>query len=172
MAEVRQVLLRVAIGSKDLAVIDAVVARNPRAFVAQEEGEDISLRQALSTLIVGGDFNSEYAHLYGYALEQLCHQLGSALGVKYSDAVRSHTLMVTSVEDILEESGSPVSLPRIPDLPTIGHVRPEDMAPTLARVRGQRSLCTDRALLDLFGELEAWLETALSQSKALVFFYY
>jgi hypothetical protein len=164
--------LTAAAGSKDKRLVDAVVKAHLKAFEESGSGGEKSLRDALTELVMGDELDSDYGHVYGYALEKVCRHLGKRLDVQYWDATRTDALEDTGVERLLEESGSPVPLPRIFDFPSIGHIPADKIKATLKDMRERLDDCGDADLRDLLKEFVSWLEDALSQKKALMLFYY
>lgn len=121
---------------------------------------------------MGSRLGKQSAHVYGYALEQVCNYLGSPLQVNFWDAVHWRTLEVTGMDQVFERGGSPIKLPPIPDFPSIGHIMHDKIPLELARLRNQKSLSADKEFCALIAEADGWLETAFAQNKSLVFFYY
>ena len=159
-------------GGKDKSLIDAVIQAHLKAFEESASGDAKSLRDALTELVMGNQLDSDHGHVYGYALEKLCRHLGKQLDVQYWDATRTAALEDTGVGRLLEESGSPVPLPRICDFPSIGHIPEAKIETVLQDMRERLRNCDDADLRDLLKEFADWLDEALKQKKALILFYY
>jgi hypothetical protein len=201
--------LRRAVGGKDSALFKAVVDGNPAAFGEEsdeeydEDEEEISLRTALRQLIMAEPFAKDSLHQYGYALEQLCRHLGEeVVGRDLWSGIHWNVLEDTGVEEMLFQTGAPVSLPPSDDFPRIGHITATDIVAQLRRVGdaplktatpsgrkprrsirswlfrlvfarlSRRDSLTAEERAELLDEYKSWLQEAAAKNRALVFFYY
>jgi len=164
--------LRSAVGSRDKALIKAVIDEDPKAFAAAPSKDDISLKDALTHLIMGEPMDARSAHQYGYALEQFCRHLGTRVESRRWDTVRLEALEDTGIEKLMDKNGPPVALPSIRDFPAIGHVPASAIRAALDEVQERYDAATDDDLRDLLSDYEGWLLAALEQNKSLVLFYY
>lgn len=199
--------LRRAVGSKDEALLAVMKQSMPEVFeeeevVDHEEDEELSLGQAVRHLVMGEPPDTESAHQYGYALEQLCRHLGEEPEERdcWCD-IRWTVLETTGMEEVLK-TGSPVPLPPINDFPTIGHLKAEQIEAIVAKMGDghlktaapsgrkprrsfqswllekamnrltRRGPMTDEDVRELLDEYESWLRAAAAKKKSLVFFYY
>lgn len=119
--------LESVVGSKDPAVLEAIVADGPEVF---EDGEDeleedeLSLATALRQLIMGEEKDPDEAHQYGYAFIQICNYLADEpLECDYWGGVRWAAIEECGLVDLLEKTGAPVDLPPIDDFPVLAHIR-------------------------------------------------
>ncbi len=197
--------LRRAVGSKDETLLSELRSAHPEYFAdddhVDEEGE-ISHARALTDLIMGNPLVEESAHQYGYALKLLCEHLGEWLPSDYWESITWRVLQGTGMGELLQNSGSPVPLPKIADFPTIGYLTAErvkelasklgDRAPTTVDLSGKkkrrslqqwlvdkviekithRPMPGDEDLVECMEEYAGWLRDAAEEGKALVFFYY
>jgi hypothetical protein len=164
--------LRAAVGSKEQALVQAVIHGNAKLFKQQGEAGELSLREALEQLVMGSDLDGDWGHVYGYALEQLCRHLGTPLKVEGWIGVHWEIMEMFQLDQLLKDSGPPVELPFIADFPTIGHIRAKDLPRVLRDVQERKADATDADLRGLLGELEGWLKKARAGAKDLVLFYY
>lgn len=161
-------LVRGAAGSGKSDLVDAVLEYHPEPF-RDEDCDGLSLRQALIELVAGELTDPESAHQYGYALRELCDYLGEDLG-GWSD-IRWAVMEESGLDQVLEQSGSPVPLPPNPGaFPAIGHLTGEQVKQALDIVR-HRLPQTDDRTRPLLLDLQDWLDTAIQEERDLVFFY-
>jgi hypothetical protein len=193
-----------AVGGADEALIAAIIQRDPEDFAEGEpDAAGVSLGEALRALVMGGPFVSGAEHQYGYALERLCEHLGERLdrGDVWAD-IRWDVIEGTGMEEILDDAGPPVPLPKINSYPAVGHLtvaQVAEMAASLAqghlttaapsgrkrrpgfraRIVGlilrqitRREPLSAADLRELMDEFEEWLRQAAAKKQGLVFFYY
>jgi hypothetical protein len=194
--------LKLIPGSTDDALIASVIASRPEEFEdgGEDEGE-ISLRAALTDLVMGKTLDPKSAHQYGYALEKLCDHIGERLDSDCWESIRWSLIEATGMERLLR-TGPPVQIPAIDSFPAIGHLDASEITqilddlgdghlksavpyapkykPTissrilsflLSRLSGRPPL-TDEDLAEPLEEYEGWLREAAAKQKSLVFFYY
>jgi hypothetical protein len=164
--------LRASVGSKKKALVEAVIKGHPKRFKEEASSGEVSLRDALTHLVMGESQDDDSGHVYGYALEELCRHLGTELKVDLWCGVRWEAMEILLLEKLLKESGSPVELPFIPDFPAIGHIAASDVARTLKEVQERKAGTTDTDLRDLLSEFQGWLKMARTGGKDLVLFSY
>jgi hypothetical protein len=129
--------LRRAVGSRDEALLSAVIADDPEAFEPEEpdpdDREEIPPGEALRHLVMGEKHDPGSAHQYGYALEHLCRHLGRRLEGGWWESIRWTVLQATGMEEIL--AGPPVPLPPNDSFPVIGFLTPEQVRPLAEKLR-------------------------------------
>jgi hypothetical protein len=196
--------LRNAVGSKDEALISALIAGDPERFQDEDpDDEEISLGKALRQLIMGEPLDAGSAHQYGYALKELCGHLGEEVAERdLWESIHWEVLESTGADELLNQSGSPVPLPRIESFPNIGHLRAADVTALVAKLgsghlstaapsgrKPRRSLrsrlvgmllsrivrrepMSAEDVRECLDEYEGWLRKAAAERKSLVFFYH
>jgi hypothetical protein len=119
--------LRSAVGSKDEALLAEIQEANPATFADDDPDEDeISVGGALRDLIMGHAPVVVSAHQYGYALKVLVEHLGEWLPSDMWEGITWRVLQTTGMGDLLQNSGSPIPLPKMDDgFPVFGHLTAE-----------------------------------------------
>ena len=118
------------IGSKDEALLAALIADNPELGEPDEEAEEedqVSESAALRHLVMGETPHPPSAYQYGYALEELCRHLGEWLPGDLWTSIRWTVLEETGFQEILKKTDPPVPLPPSEDFPRIGHLSAEQV---------------------------------------------
>jgi hypothetical protein len=126
--------LRAALGSKDEALLTAILESDPERFEEDEDEGELSLRAALRHLVMGLNRRNDSGYQYGYALEHLCAYLGERLDSDEWESIRWEVLEETGMVEIMEGNGSPVRLSRINDFPSLGHLTPEQVRVMAERI--------------------------------------
>lgn len=133
------------LGSRDRALIDAIVARTADFLASIDEIDDeaeLTCADAVADLINGETSEDAPGYLYGYALEAICAHVGVELP-NICPIVRA-TDWIEEVDAILDRKGipirlerlvfggSPVPIPEPDDYPAIGHWPAADITGALA----------------------------------------
>lgn len=158
--------LRAAIGSKNVALSQRVIAENCEEIESIdewfadeiEEDECPPAAQAVEELICGTPSPSEdAAPQYLYALELICRSLGERV---------AHDVDIEEFDSINEDHllrRCPISIEDLPDFPGIGYLEAEECASELER----QSKNPERSQV-----LEETLNRAVDRKSGLIFFYY
>lgn len=161
--------LRATIGSKDARLIESIYKTDPEKF--DYDGYDLTLRQALTQIVMGEKLGAEATHQYGYALKELAKHLGKPLPLDLWCGVRWEAMEDSGIAMVMK-SGPPVELPAIPDVPCIGFLERDKIADMITRM-GDEGLTNDNdELEELLKEFEGWLREAAEARQDLLFFYY
>lgn len=130
--------LRNAVGSKDEALLAEIQEANPEAFAEDDHDEDeISVGRALRDLIMGHPPVAASAHQYGYALKVLVEHLGEWLPSDMWESITWRVLQTTGMGDLLQDSGTPVPLPKMDDgFPAIGHLTADRVKELASKLQG------------------------------------
>lgn len=136
-------------------------------------GVDINsdLFEALAELIDGENLNPERAYHYGYALQAMCEYLGTRLETNHWNQVKWSTLEDTGLNAVMGK-GSPISLPLIPDFPTIGHLSNKKIRQLIEEPKGNSLKIESEQVHGLLSDFDCWVQRAYDEKKDLVFFYY
>jgi len=160
--------IKAVIGCKDPSIIDGV------EVVIREEYDDedtIANSVALRHLIMGEPLDADNAPHYWCALGHICRFKGEELLPDCWGGVRWDAIEACGLEDLLTKTGPPVKLPPNPDIPSIGHIKRDNIARYLLAAEERKAKTNESGVLDLLDEYIGWLETAASKSKDIVFFY-
>jgi hypothetical protein len=155
-------------------------------FVDEEDGERATtVRDALTQMVMGEQYNEAVGFVYGYALEFVCLHFGDSLPNEHWWAMRS--AWAHQADKALESAGvaaealrlsqlmnrgSPVPLPLIEDFPGIGYMTLEELEAALA-VFGEDRLAVvkDKGLREALSEVRGWLLTCAESGQDLICFY-
>jgi hypothetical protein len=118
--------LRQTVGSKD-GLLSAKLKR--QTIFDADEFEGIPIGRAVEELIAGTFNDPSSAHMYGYALQELCEYLGTQLD---SDMVGD--VCDLELDSPLEDVRHPVALPDIADFPMISSLSQEALAAEVERL--------------------------------------
>jgi hypothetical protein len=155
-------------------------------FADEEDGEGATtVRDALTQMVMGGEYNEEVGFVYGYALEFVCRHFGDFLPNRNWSAMRSEwahkadkALESAGVaEEALRLShlmnrGSPVPLPLIEDFPGIGYMTLKEIKAALSAFgEDQLAAVEDKELREALSEVRGWLETCEASGQDLICFY-
>jgi hypothetical protein len=166
--------VRRTVGSRDSALVKAIVDYHPEAFAEEPDPDDeeIPLAQALEELVAGEFRHPNSAHQYGYALEEVCDYLGEELPSDCWCDIRWICLKETGMERVFDQVGCPVKLPPNPgSFPAIGHLAGDAIGRLLAELGDGHLTHEDEEFQEMLDEYEDWLRTAAAQGKDLIFFY-
>ncbi|HXK20519.1 MAG TPA: hypothetical protein VNG33_22065 [Polyangiaceae bacterium] len=159
--------------------------------LAQEAAEDrdvepLTLRDALSHLIMGTDREAQLGFVYGYAFAFLCQHLGETLDNAHWSALASSSNFGTQVDaalayrgvdetlsvSMLLARGAPLQLPPIDDFPSFGYLSNVEVQRALAVLDpAQLASVTDRRTRDALSELRGWLVHCAAAGQDLLCFY-
>jgi hypothetical protein len=156
-------------------------------FVDEMDEEDgaTTVRDALTQMVMGQEYNEELGFVYGYALEFVCRHFGEYLPNGNWSAMRSE--WAHKADKALEKAGvgaealrlsrlmnrgAPVPLPLIEDFPGIGYMtRKEIDAALLAFGADQLVAVKDAAVREALAEVRGWLQTCAASKRDLICFY-
>ncbi len=158
------------IGSKDPSIMRGVEALISEAYEDDEE-EVIAQSAALRQLIMGEPLDPENTDTYGCVLWHICKIKGEEMLPDYWGGVRWNAVEACELENLLTKTGPPVELPSNRDIPSIGHIKHDNIAAYLQAAEETKAKAKDSGVLDLLDEYIGWLETAASKNKDIVFFY-
>lgn len=165
--------LKQLIGSRDLAVIDAVMS-NRKDFLATvddiDDEAEMTCAQALAELINDSPDKDGPGYLYGYALEALCAYAGAELPnicpiargsewIEAIDALLERHQAPVQLSDLVY-GGSPVPIPEPDDYPFIGRWPADKIPATLAAVHAMDVTQLDQDTAETLGQIRGWLEAA------------
>jgi hypothetical protein len=166
--------LEAAVGSKDQALIDAIMAHDPDYYKSDltDDGARVTPGMAIHHLVMGKPLNEDYAHEYGYALSAMCSHMGEVIVPKHWAGVGWDVVDRCGLEVVMTETGPPVPLPPIDNFPMIGHIRRADLESHLEAARERRRNASDDSVIELIDEYIQWLDDAQRKSLDVVFFYH
>jgi hypothetical protein len=187
-----------AIGSKNKELISALVAQFGAGFaqfdrMAAGYAEDnelnqvLTMRSALTQMVMGEEYVKELGFIYGYALEFICRHFGEFLPNGEWSAMPSGTRWAEEVDQGLEAAGvpekalrvihhlmgrgAPVAIPDIDDFPGIGYLKLMEVKAAQKALLEAQLTSIDEEVLGSIRELQGWLETCSSTGRDLVCFY-
>jgi hypothetical protein len=161
--------LRSAVGSKDLALVEAIRKTDPEKFDLRDD--DLTLGDALSQLVMGEKLGRKATHQYGYALIRLCEHLGQRLDADEWSGVRLAALQDSGVAALMQ-SGPPVKLPKNPDVPLVGFLERAQVAEMVSKMGDEGLTHDDEDLQELLTEFEGWLRAAVKAKRDIVLFFH
>ena len=112
---------------------------------ADEEADQppLTMRDALTQMVMGEKCAAEFAFLYGYAFEFLCRYFGESLPNGEWSAMPRGTLWAEKVDQALEDAGvpadmlrvgrhmmfrgTPIAIPQPEDFPSIGYLKRDEV---------------------------------------------
>ena len=104
-------------------------------------------------------------------LWQICKIKGEEMLPDYWGGVRWDAVETCGLENLLTKTAPLVELPPNQDMPSIGHIKRDNIAPYLRAAEERKAKTKESGVLDLLDEYIGWLETAASKNKDIVFFY-
>jgi hypothetical protein len=154
-------------------------------FAEDEDVQAATVRDALTQMVMGEEYNEEVGFVYGYALEFVCLHFGDSLPNDHWSAMRSEwadradkALESAGVPEealrltLLMHGGSPVRLPLIEDFPFIGHMKLGEIEAALqAFGQDQLAKVRDKELREALSEVRGWLLTCAESKRDLICFY-
>jgi hypothetical protein len=176
-------------GSRDRALIDAVVAESEYSFSQvdemaerfdeEEDGEENRVptcRVALTRLVEGedlGDVPGHHGYVYGYVLEGVCSHLGEEM--ENVSAISGSSRWMDGIDRLLAEvevplslvdlvyGGSPIRIPEPDDYPAIGRWSPEQVERALGPLRGVYAEPSKGDEWDTVLQIRRWVEFAAAR---------
>lgn len=173
--------LKQLVGSRDQAVIDAVVS-NHKAFLATvddiDDEADMTCAQAVAELVNDSPDKDGPGYLYGYALEALCAHAGQELPnlcpiargsewIEEIDALLERHQAPVHLSDLVY-GGSPVPIPEPDDYPFIGRWPADKIPATLAAVHAMDVTQLGPDTAETVEQLRGWLEAAAGKPGASI----
>ncbi len=158
------------IGSKDLALIQAVEVAISEAYEDDEE-EVIAQKAALSRFVMGEPLNGGDASHCGYILQNICRLKGEEMLPDYWGGVRWDAVEACGLKDLLTKTRSPVELPSNQNIPSIGHIKRDNITSYLQAAQELKAMTKDTSVVELLDEYIGWLEAAAERNRDIVFFY-
>jgi hypothetical protein len=159
--------LESVIGCKDQSIIAAVEAMIQEKFDDEDDEDKIAQSVALRHLIMGEPRNLDDATQYGWVLWDICRFKGEEQLPDHWGGVRWDAVEACGLENLLTKTGPPVELPPNQDMPSIGHIKRDNIAAYLHAAEETKAA----GVLELLDEYTGWLETAATKNKDIVFFY-
>jgi hypothetical protein len=150
---------------------------------------EIPIRQTIQDLLTSEFHHSDIGFQYGYALELLCHFCGDMLAnnrvyplsIDRFDAI-DRAWAQLGLNDILKMSrlvygGSPIELPVIDDLPTIGYLTAAECELANDRLfdnRGipQFDLTSPIFPVPILNQITSWISIAAEMQQGIICFYH
>jgi hypothetical protein len=188
-----------AMRSGDQQLIDAVIEEFGDEFEqidemaadycdAHADEKPLTVREALTQMVVGRECNKQYGFVYGYTLEFVCQHFGECLPNEHWWAMPAPTRWAETVDQALEGAGvprdalrigdhlmhrgPPVRIPEPDDFPGIGYLKLDEIA------RARKALAEARLAAIEDGEVRAaieevarWLQICTESQRDLICFY-
>lgn len=170
------VRLRDRVGSGDrnlLSSVERLLREQPDWHGNPRATSDVSFQliDAVIDLIEGETSNPDAGRTYGHALEVLCESLGRRLPNHHWVGLRWSMLESVGLNGIMG-TGPPISLPPIPDFPTIGHLEFHEVSAQLVERPWAQLSLNRHEWRDKAAQFEQWLQTSWNERNGLVLFYY
>jgi hypothetical protein len=153
----------------------------------EDDQEPLTMRAAITQMVMGEEYDEELGFMYGYALEFICLHLGEQLpnsgwsamprGAAYAQKADKALKRAGVAEDVLQVSqlmnrGAPVPLPLIEDFPGIGYMRAKEIEAALKEFGEDKlTAVTDEELQGSLAEVRGWLVTCAGSGRDLICFY-
>jgi hypothetical protein len=186
-----------AIGSKNNDLLDTLITKYgwkfhefddmAADFADEDAGEKpLTMRSALSQLIMGDEYTKRFGFLYGYALSFICQHVGDFLpnsewtGMRWewAEEVDRHLESVGVPESVfrvtnhLMTRGSPIPIPPIDDFPAIGILTlAEIKAAHQALAQAKLGAIEDGDARSSIEQIIGWFKSCLESQRDLVCFY-
>ena len=152
----------------------------------EDEGQPLTLQQALVDLLDGNDLRSSYGDKYGYALELLCEHFGesldnsawSAMRIEWAEQVQEEMTQVGIEENAISLTnhlmfrGSPIQIPGPTDSPAIGFLRNDEIERAANAIDAADLSNMDEDVEESVLQIRAWLRQCKELNSDLVCFYY
>ncbi len=150
---------------------------------------EVPIRQTIQDLLTGEFHHSDIGFQYGYALELLCHFCGDILAnnrvyplsIDRFDAI-DRAWAQLGLNDILKMSrlvygGSPIELPVIDDLPTIGYLTAAECELANDRLFDDRGvpkfdLTSPNFPIPVLNQIASWISIAAEMQQGIICFYH
>src|SRR5688572_30061782 len=158
--------LREIVGSRDRAVIDAVVEGQAdflQSIDDIDEETEMSCAEAVAERVNGEVSEGGPGYLYGYALEAICWHVGEEL--PNMGPISGASDWIEEVDGVLEGKGipvrlselvyggSPVEIPEPDDYPGIGEWSAEQVAAARAAFAGAELGDLDEEMREMLGQI-------------------
>ncbi len=188
-----------AVGSRNKRLVSALVKKFGDDFeqfdeVAADLGDDegdegaLTMKDALTQMVMGEEYNEEFGFMYGYALEFICRHFGEELSNEHWSAMPSGSEWATTVDRALKAAcvpekvlrvekhlmyrGAPIAIPEIEDFPGIGYLKLKEVkAAQKALEQAKTAAVKDKGVLASLQEIQSWLQTCADSGRDLVCFY-
>ncbi len=185
------------IGSKNKRLVGTLVKKFGKSFeeinemaaehMDAEDGEGATtVRDALTQMVMGQEYNDEVGFVYGYALEFICMHFGALLSNDSWAAMPSPSKWTQEADNALksvgvdEETlsmsqlmhrGSPIPLPLIEDFPGIGYMtHKETVAAVEAFSEEKLDAVKDEEVREALSEVRGWLWSCEDSGEDLICF--
>jgi hypothetical protein len=150
---------------------------------------EIPIRQTIQDLLTGERHHLDIGFQYGYALELLCHFCGDILAnnrvcplsLDHFDEIDRAWAKI-GLNDILKMSrlvygGSPIKLPVIDDLPTIGYLTAAECELANDRLFDDRGILQFDLTAPIFpipvlNQIASWISIAAQMQQGIICFYH
>jgi hypothetical protein len=165
--------LKQAVGSRDQAIIDAIVA-GQKGFLSSiddiDEEAELRCADAVAELLNGELSEDAPGYLYGYAVEAICSHVGETLPNICPIAGASD--WIEEVDALLEGKGipvrlnglvyggSPVPIPEPDDYPFIGKWTAAELAAAKAAFEAADLTDVDPEMAETLQQMRDWVEAA------------
>ena len=154
----------------------------------EEAGQQpLTMRAALTQMIMGEEYDKSFGFMYGYAFEFICRYFGDYLPNNEWWAMPSGSWAATvdqemgnvgvpanvlRVEHHLMYCGAPIAIPESDGFPGIGYLTGKEIE-TAQKAFGEAKLAaiTDKSVLTSILEIQGWLTACALSSRDLVCFY-
>jgi hypothetical protein len=177
--------LKAACGSSDDKLRRMICGRFKRDLQSHDEGKDegeLTVREALRQIIMGGAPDSRSGSTYAYAFKLLCEHFGKFL--PNAPLLPIRLSFIDDVDGALREMGAfdavslsklayrglPINLPSPDDFPMTGYMTPEEIRPALAQLSAAKYAGEDRDIAEAIDCIQSWLKAASDKQQALVSF--
>jgi len=187
-----------AIGSRNKPLLNLLIEEFEEDFdqydqmaanYVEDEDPDsaLTMRGALTQMVMGDAYNERLGFMYGYALEFLCRHFGEFLpnrqwsampsGCDWADTVDRGLDRAGVPKNILRVSwhlinrGPPIAIPEIDDFPGIGYVkRSEVEAARMSLANARLDAIQNDEVLSSVQELQGWLQKCSDSGVDLLCF--
>jgi hypothetical protein len=188
-----------AVGSKNRQLLAALVETFGGGFERfdemainacdEEAGQQpLTMRAALTQMVMGEEYDKSFGFMYGYAFEYICLYFGDYLpnsewsampsGSTWAAAVDRELATagvpatVLRVEYHLMNRGAPVAIPESDGFPGIGYLTLKEIEDA-QKVLGEAKLAAinDKNIVASIQEIQGWLKACIESSRDLVCLY-
>jgi hypothetical protein len=158
-------------------------------YADEDDGEKpLTMREALTQMVMGEAYNKQFGFMYGYALEFICRYFGEFLpngewsampsGSGWAETVDRGLAVAGVPESVLRvgrhlmNRGSPIAIPEIQDFPGIGYLKLEEIESALRSLENAKlTAIEDNYVVTSIQEVHSWLQTCANSNCDLVCFY-
>ena len=195
--------LTTVLGSKDLSLVEAVIKKFGDDFEQYDEmgeniveyyedAEPITMREALTHLVMGEEYNPRVGFMYRFALQFICQSMGTKLPRDRWCSLRGAWGWFTDLDETLEalgvpeerfrvqkhlvKRGSPVPVPEHDDdgddAPYIGYLTLDEIKAAWETLDEAKFLAIEPEYLrGGISEALTWFRVCLKRKKDLICFY-